>query len=188
VTENRDKKTNGSSGGAFLSHEETLRSLVGLVDELEARYAELLDAVEAHESAMRSADVDAMASCVARGNEAVQAIAKLDARRAEIVALHRRSGGGEKGAGEGATVTSIAHTIGGEGGGRLAKRAAELRSLIAKVRTRTEALQQAAEMLSAHTGGILRQVVQMLNHAQVYSRGGSVGAGPKVTSALDVTS
>lgn len=178
---NGEKRTSG----VVMTPEQTVRALDVLVGELEARYTEMLSAVEAHEAAMRMADINAMASCVAKENEAVQAIAKLDAKRAEIFALHEKAGGVKR---EGATITSIARSIGGEAGGRLAKRASELRDLVKSVRTKATALEQAASMLSAHTDGIMRQVMQMLNHAQVYSRGGSVGAGPKVTSSLDVTS
>lgn len=173
---------------AMLSPEETVRRLDSLLVELDGRYRELDRAVAAHEEAIRRADIDAMAASVAQENEAIQAIAQLDAKRAEVVALYHRSLGSVPEDDSPGTVTAIARRIGGESGGRLAERAGALRELISSVRNRADALREAADMLSAHTAGIMRQVVQMLNHAQVYSRGGSVGAGPTVTSALDITS
>lgn len=171
----------------LVTPEQTVRELSSLVDEFELRYRELLDSIEAHDLAMRTADAKAMAECVRRENEAIQAIAQLDKKRAEIVALHRRARG-ESVDGSASTVTAVARSIGGAAGGKLAERAEGLRALVENVRARAAVVREAAQMLSTHTDGIMRQAVQMLNQAQVYSRGGSVKAGPAVASALDITS
>ncbi|MEQ9616438.1 MAG: flagellar export chaperone FlgN [Phycisphaerales bacterium] len=175
---------------AVLSPEQTLRELDRLVTNLESQYRAMLEAVEAHERAMRVADSATMATCVARENDAVQAIAELDKRRAHIVSLYKKSNGvtAPRDGAEPLTITAIARRIGGESGGRLAARAEALRELIAAVRRKTDALHMAAKLLGAHMDGLMRQVMQMLNHAQVYSRGGSVSSGPAVTTALDITS
>jgi len=188
------RKTNDTTRSETLrtgmSAEETLRALDRLVDSLGVQYEEMLDAMREHERAMREADIPAMASCVARENKAVQAIAELDKQRAEIVGIYERRVSEQVADGkrEPATITSIALALGGEAGRKLAERAGELRSLVIAVRERTAMMHAAAEMLTAHTAGLMRQAVQVLNHAKVYSRGGAVSAGPTVMSALDLTS
>jgi len=175
---------------AVLSPEQTIRELDRLIESLSTQYGLMLGSLEEHEFAMRNADAVAMATCIAKENEAVQAIAELDKRRAHIVSLYKKSNGLNTNASgeEVLTITMIARRIGGEAGGALARRASELKELVQIVRARSAALHSAAEMLGSHTAGIMRQVVQLLNHAQVYSRGGAVTTGPAVTTALDITS
>jgi len=175
---------------AVLSPQQTVRELDRLVENLSEQYTLMLSSLEDHDAAIRHADTVAMASCVAKENEAVQAIAELDRRRAHIVSLYKKSNGldANNSGDEPLSITMIARRIGGDSGGALARRAAELKQLIQIVRARSAALHSAAELLGDHTAGIMRQVVQMLNHAQVYSRGGSVTSGPAVTTALDITS
>jgi hypothetical protein len=71
---------------------------------------------------------------------------------------------------------------------RLGMAATALRELLHKLHKEHMALRSAAETLSAHMEGLMRQVCQKLSHAGTYARAGHSAAGVQVVSSMDVRS
>lgn len=75
---------------------------------------------------------------------------------------------------------------------RLAGVAAALRDVLNRLHREHLAIRAAAEALSSHMEGLMRQVYQRLSHAGTYGRGGApagaVGGGVQVVSSVDVRS
>jgi hypothetical protein len=62
-----------------------------------------------------------------------------------------------------------------------------LRSLIERVQREHRAIRSASETLGEHMRGLIQQVRGRLSCAGTYGRGGSVEAGGRVYSSVDVT-
>lgn len=136
--------------------------------------------------AVRGADARGLGDCVRAENEIVQQVAEIEKRRIAVVGrLAAELGSPRKSQ---TTVSWIAERAAGPGADRLRDLAAALRDVIGRVRRHNEVAAQAARALATHMDGLIRRVAQHLNHAQVYSRVGSVDAGPRVTSSLDISS
>ena len=75
---------------------------------------------------------------------------------------------------------------------RLTSVAAALREILHRLHGEHMAVRSAAETLSSHMEGLVRQVCQRMSHAGTYGRGGLAGAdgrgGVQVVSSVDVRS
>lgn len=152
--------------------------------EMAAQIQRLSSLASDRREAMRRADTDRLARCIADENDAVQRVAELEKRRlAAVGPLAERLGSPER------TQTSaswIADRVGGRIGQRLRERAAELRQGIETLQRLNDAAQHAAVRLAAHMEGLWRQASQSLNESRTYSRRGAVLPGATVVSGLDV--
>lgn len=154
--------------------------------DLQAQFQRLTTLAAERLEAMRNADTRRLARCIADENEAVQAVAEIEKRRITAVGrLAERFGSADK---SHTRVSWLAERVGGPVGDRLAARASELKSRIESLTKANEVARLTASTLSSHMEGLWRQAVQVLNHAQTYGRMGVMGAGPAVTSAVDVRS
>lgn len=170
-----------TDAGEALAHE-----LERVMDELVGCYRRLVLLARQRHGAIRGADRAGLAACVRAENEVVQAVASAERRRVAVVGeLAGRLGSRE---GSQTRVTWVASALGGERGERIGAVAEELRGLIGELLEENRASRIAAESLARHMDGLVRQVAAALNHARTYGRGGSVEAGPRVVSALDVRS
>jgi hypothetical protein len=166
--------------------DELALELEGLLRELVVRYEQMLTLSQMRHDAIRAADAERLGACVQQENGFIQEIADIEKRRIGVVgAFAERLGAEPK---EVTTMTWIAERLADPMRGRLLRLAQSLRGLLGKVRAENEVGAAAATALSQHMTGLLRQVAQCLNHAKTYGRGGQVGAGPSIVSAVDLTS
>ena len=148
-----------------------LRGLVGEHEQL------LLFAAE-HRRAIATADVSALHSCIGRQNTVVQRIADLERRRQAATASHSPS----------QTISNLAASAPEPARTRLLTLSATLRDLINRLHKEHRVMRDAAESLSSHMEGLMRQVCRKLSHAGTYARSGAVDARVQVVSALDLKS
>jgi hypothetical protein len=138
-----------------------------------------------HES-IRGADAEGLGACVRQENELIQRVAEIEKRRIQLVGRCTEVLG-EPERGE-ATMGWIAERAPEPLRGRLLSLAGSLRELLRAVSRQNRVSRETAEALASHMRGLIAKVAQHLNHAQVYGRAGVVEAGPRVVSALDITS
>lgn len=166
-------------------NEANLRELGAVIDGLITTYEGLLDSANTRREAMHSADTGALSRCMERDAGLVQEIAQLETRRERVVAQLANDLGSDKGAHT--TLTWIARRAPEPWRESLVERADKLRVLIHESRKAGEQTRLAAEILSTHMQGLMKQVHAKLNHAKTYGRLGSVETGRSVVSALDLT-
>lgn len=162
------------------------RALERLLADLEEQYCCLKSLSQARLAAMRRADRAALSACIQEENLAVQAIVEIEKRRVRIVGELAAGLGSTDGVGT--TLTWIALRMKGAAGDRLAAKAQKLREEIGQVRRLNEIGAVVAERLARHMEGLWAQVAATLNHSKTYGRMGAVQPGPRVVSALDLTS
>lgn len=180
--------TAAPTAGAFEQLEATLRSLV-------TEHERLLVLTVEHRGAIAAADARALSVCIARQNEVVQRIAALERQRQGIVGAIMRmpaAQGPARLAQAQPTMSTVAAHAPEPVRSRLAAVTTALRELLHKLHTEHLAVRSAAETLSAHMEGLMRQVCQRMSHAGTYGRGGLAGAGGQssvqVVSSVDVRS
>lgn len=148
-----------------------------------------------HRRCLAQAELTALNSCIGRQAEAVQRIAALERERQAIVArflpppttastLARP--GTPAAAPPTATVSTLAAAAPEPVRSRLLSIAQSLRELLNRLHREHVALRAAAETLSGHMEGLMRQVCRTLSHAGTYGRCGSFESRVQVVSAIDV--
>lgn len=158
--------------------------LEAVLAELDAQVQRLQDLAAQRREAMRRADAPALAALIATENAVVQQVAELEKRRLTCVTrLAERLSIPEKGQ---ARASAVAQRLGGATGERIDKRSRVLRERLDALALINASLHAAAQHLSAHMEGLLRQAALVLNHAKTYARTGAVNPGPAVVSALDI--
>jgi hypothetical protein len=162
------------------------RGLERILGDLGEQYARLHSLAQARLSAMRRADPAALGACISQENLAVQEIVEIEKRRVRIVGDLASMLGSTKGVGTG--LLWIAERIDGAIGERLTTKAQQLREAMEAVRRLNEVGAVVAERLARHMEGLWAQVAATLNHSKTYGRMGAVQPGPRVVSALDLTS
>ena len=162
------------------------RGLERIVGDLGEQYARLKSLAQARLGAMRRADPAALGACISQENMAVQEIVEIEKRRVRIVGELATMLGSREGVGTG--VQWIAERIDGAVGERLTTKAQKLRDEMEQVRRLNEVGSVVAERLARHMEGLWAQVAATLNHSKTYGRMGAVQPGPRVVSALDLTS
>jgi ribosomal protein L18 len=160
--------------------------LEAVLAELDAQVQRLHDIAGQRREAMRHADASKLAALITTENVIVQQVADLEKRRLTAVSrLAERLSLPEKGQ---ARATTVAQRLGGAAGERIDKRSRVLRERLDALAALNASLQSAAQHLSSHMEGLLRQAALVLNHAKTYARTGAVTPGPAVVSALDIRS
>ncbi len=183
------KQRAGAAGAAVVvvgNAEEVTRDLDRVLADLALQYQRLGALVSVKMGAMRKADTKALGACITQENGVVQEIAEIEKRRIRIVGELAKSLGSKEGVGT--RISWIAEFLGRAGRERLAVRAQALRELMEGVRKENEVAAIVAERLARHMEGLWAQVVATLNHSRTYGRKGAVQPGPRVVSALDLTS
>lgn len=162
------------------------RGLERIVGDLGEQYSRLMSLAQARLGAMRRADPAALGACITQENLAVQEIVEIEKRRVRVVGELAGALGSREGVGTG--LLWIAERIDGAVGERLMAKAQNLRELLEQVRRANEVGAVVAERLARHMEGLWAQVAATLNHSKTYGRMGAVQPGPRVVSALDMTS
>lgn len=162
------------------------RGLERIVSDLGEQYSRLKSLAQARLGAMRRADPAALSACVSQENLAVQEIVEIEKRRVRVVGELAGALGSREGVGTG--LLWIAERIDGAVGERLTTKAQNLRDQMEEVRRINEVGAVVAERLARHMEGLWAQVAATLNHSKTYGRMGAVQPGPRVVSALDMTS
>ncbi len=165
--------------------DEMAQRLERLVRELVSCYEGLVSLAESRLEAIRSSNAQNLAACIRQENQLVQAIAGLERERSEVVTALAHRMGSEK---ESATkITWIARRLKGPEGERITTLCDTLKRLAQQLGSLNEVARIAAEHLANHMTGLLQAVSRHLNHAKTYSRSGSVEAGARVVSSLDIS-
>lgn len=168
------------------SADPAVADLESMMLEFVSCYERLLDLVRRRHDAMRRARTDELAACIHEESVVIQRIAELEKARLRVVGvLAERFGSPQN---MYTRLSWIADRLGEPTRGKLTGVAQRLRELIETVRRENETVGLAARALALHMEGLMRQLAGRLNHAQVYSRAGAVEAGPRVVSAIDLTS
>lgn len=166
------------------------RALRDLVSEHEA----LLALAKTHREAIARADVSAMHRCLEEQEKRLHSIRLHESRRqAAIRALQGPAAQTSAGpAGRGAADEPAARLS------TLAQRAAEpvrsrliglgerLREVLNALQAEHQAVRNAAETLSSHMEGLMRQVCRHLSHAGTYGRTAAIDTSTPVVTVLDL--
>ena len=161
---------------AFEQLDAVLRLLVG-------EHEKLLELAGEYRRAIAQADGPGLARCMGAQQQVVQRITGLERQRQTVVA------GLVRGAGNGQTRLSEVTAGAPEPmRRRLEGVAGGLRDLLGKLHQEHQALKLAAETLSMHMEGLLRQVCRGMSHTGTYARCGSIDSMVQVVSAVDVRS
>ncbi|HMN40137.1 MAG TPA: flagellar export chaperone FlgN [Phycisphaerales bacterium] len=159
--------------GAFEQLEATLRLMV-------SEHERLLVLTGEHKAAIGAADMRRLGVCIGKQNEVVQRIAALERQRQGIVgAIVRMPAvqGPARLSQEQPTFSGVAAQAPEPVRSRLTSVAAALREILHRLHGEHMAVRSAAETLSSHMEGLVRQVCQRMSHAGTYGRGGLAGGG-----------
>lgn len=164
--------------------------------ELLAAHEELLTLAAAHRSAISRADVRALADVLAAQGAVTERIVELERQRqAAVAGMIRHAGltgptsGFTQGPGAARTTLSqLVRAISDPARSRLLAVADRLREVLNRLHAEHMALREAAESLSDHMEGLMRQVCRKLSHAGTYARSGVIDTSAPVVTALDIRS
>ncbi len=160
--------------------------LESLVARFIAVYEQMLGLVRRRHAAMRGARTNEIAECIARESDAIQQIAELEKQRLRLVgSLAQDLGSPSK---QYTRLSWLAERAPESCRARMTEQAQRLRGLIEEVHRENQLVGTAARALALHMEGLMQQLAARLNHAQTYTRRGSVTPGNTVVSALDLTS
>ena len=163
--------------------------LDGALRDLIAAHEELLRLAGAQRSAISRADPRALSDVLNAQSAVAQRVVELEQQRQGAVVLLTKAAPQPIGAtGAKATMSQLARAIADPARSRLLALADRLRELLNRLHTEHMALKAAAESLSSHMEGLMRQVCRKLSHAGTYARSGAIDAGGAVMTALDVRS
>ncbi len=168
----------GSTVADFDKLDGVLRSLLG-------EHERLLALAKEHQRAIAQADAAGLSSILAEQAEILHRVTGLEQLRRALVS---RLAGAMPKQGQPQTVTALAAHAPAPLRDRLTSVAAALRELLNTLHREHQAVRQAAETLSSHMEGLMRQVCRRLSHAGTYARGGGFDASVQVVSSLDVRS
>lgn len=174
------------SPGALEQLEAVLRMLV-------VEHERMLALTTAHRKAISEADLPALRQCMAGQSEITAGITALEKQRQAIVATltGQRVGVPAPMPTPGAprlTVSMLAKAAPEPVRARLLAVSDALRDLLNRLHREHLALRSAAETLSSHMEGVMRQVCRTISHAGTYARSGAIDSSLPVAAALDVRS
>lgn len=164
--------------------EELDLSLRGLI----TAHEELLRLAAAHRSAISRADVRALTDIMNAQAAVVQRVSELEQQRQAAVAVLAKATAAGSGGTPKPTVSQLVRTLSDPMRSRLVALADRLREILNRLHAEQMALREAAETLSGHMEGLMRQVCRKLSHAGTYARSGVVDTSAPVVTALDVRS
>lgn len=153
-------------------------SIERIVFELIDRHERLLDALGAQRVAMAAADPERLREAGQRCADLLEGIGVLEDERRALL--------GEGPSGPRTTITAIAPSLDEDRRERVLDLGSRLRGLIERCKREQSSLRAAADSLSGHMEGLIRQVVSRLSHTGAYDQSGRVEQGAQVMSALDV--
>lgn len=164
--------------------------LDGVLRELLAEHERLLMLTREHQRAIATADIGGLTHCLTAQGEVIQRVATLERLRQVLVARITAASSAAQplGSGRAPTITMLAQRAPAPIRDRLTAVALALRELLNTLHREHLAMRQAAETLSSHMEGLMRQVCRRLSHAGTYARGGGFDASVQVVSTLDVRS
>jgi hypothetical protein len=164
------------------SPEGTFEQLDIVLRQLVTEHEKLLGLAAEHRRAIAQADAAALGVCLGHQQAIVQKITGLERQRQTIV--HALIRGGNKNVRMSEVTAHAPEPM----RSRLAGVAAALREILNKLHQEHLALHRAAETLSMHMEGLLRQVCRGLSHTGTYARGGAIDSSVQVVSSMDVRS
>lgn len=174
----------------------TLDALDGVMQQLLAEHEGLLALAVEHRRAISQADLPAMDACMSRQQALFARITELEIRRQGLVQTLRTQAGESAKALAGAagsttarvTITVIAQRAAEPIRSRLTEAGKKLREVLNRLHGEHAAIREAAETLSSHMEGVMRQVCRQLSHAGTYGPRAAIDTRTQVVSALDVRS
>ncbi|MFN7020502.1 MAG: flagellar export chaperone FlgN [Phycisphaerales bacterium] len=172
----RTKAANPSLEAAATALDEVLLALI-------AEHENLLKIATRHRAAIASADPRTMAECLNAQAAAAERIAGLERRRQAAVAAMGAPGPASR---DRVTIAQLAAGLPEAVRARLLAAAERLREVLTRLHREHAAIRSAAESLSSHMEGLMRQICRRLSHAGTYARSGSIDGHVAVTTALDV--
>ncbi len=158
--------------------ETTQASVERLVFELIDKHERLLDALGAQRVAMAAADPARLGEAGQRCADLLEGIGILEDERRALL--------GEGDSGPRTTISQLATSMDADRRERVLDLGARLRSLVERCRLEQSSLRAAAEALTGHMEGMIRQVISRLSHTGAYDQSGRVEQGAAVVSALDL--
>lgn len=158
--------------------ETTLRGLV-------SAHEELLSLAAAQRSAISRADPRALADITAAQAAVVHRVVELERQRQVLVAAIVKSTPVRDAR---PTITALARSLADPVRSRLIGLADRLRDVLNRLQAEHAAVRAAAESLSAHMEGLMRQICRKLSHAGIYARSGVIESSAPIVTALDVRS
>ena len=167
-------------------NEQMVADLEVVLDELHARFGDLVSLAERRLEAIRAASPADLSACISAENEVVQRVAAIEKRRiATVGKLAERLGSK---AGVNTSFTWIADRIDAGAGDRIRRLARRLRDRMEMLNRLNETAALATKTLVTHMQGLMAQVGARLSHARTYARNGAVLPGAAVVSSVDMTS
>ncbi len=149
-----------------------------LVFELIDRHERLLDALGAQRVAIAAADPARVGEAGQRCADLLEGIGILEDERRALL--------GEGDSGPRTTITQLAPSLDAERRERVLDLGDRLRGLVERCRREQSSLRAAADALTGHMEGLIRQVISRLSHTGAYDQSGRVEQGAAVVSALDL--
>lgn len=151
---------------------------------LAAAHEELLTLARAHRAALATANLPALSDCLNAQEAVMRRVGELERDRQRAVAsmmAGARLPGGEK-----PTIMMLCKSLAAPWRERLLAAADRLREVLNRLHQEHTALRAAAQELSSHMEGLMRQVCRKLSHAGTYGRGGHIDSSVTVVTSLDI--
>lgn len=167
------------AGPSLLSPYEQLDAVLR---QLVIEHEKLLAQASEHRRAIAQADAAALGASMAAQQILVQRIAALERQRQTIVSGIARADA------QSVRFTDVTARAPEPIRSRLAGVAKSLREVLNALHQEHIALRVAAETLSMHMEGLLRQVCRGLSHTGTYARRGAMDSSVQVVSSMDVRS
>lgn len=152
--------------------------------QLAAAHEELLTLARVHRSALATANLPALSDCLNAQAAVMQRVGELERDRQRAVAsmiAGVKLPGGEK-----PTIVMLCKGLAAPWRERLLAAADRLREVLNRLHQEHTALRAAAQELSSHMEGLMRQVCRKLSHAGTYGRGGHIDSSVTVVTSLDI--
>ncbi|MBX3385928.1 MAG: flagellar protein FlgN [Phycisphaeraceae bacterium] len=166
---------------ALKERPDPITELDSALRDLVADHEALLNLARAHREAIAKADVSAMHRCLEEQQERLQRIRGHEfRRRAAVVALQ---GAVTPDSGR---LSALAQRATEPVRSRLVALGDRLRELLNALQIEHEAVRQAAETLSSHMEGLMRQVCRHLSHAGTYGPTAAIDTRTPVVTVLDL--
>lgn len=146
----------------------------------------LLECIHRKREAVRTADLDSIASICQREHTIVQRLAEMEKARLELIGKLTEALDSQAKAP--LTVSRIAEAIDDPVRSRLCALAEKLRCTVLEARQASSVVRAATEALARHMTGIMQTVQSVLSQARVYSHSGRIAAGAQYQFCVDVTS
>ena len=164
--------------------------LDSVLRELLKEHQHLLELTTEHRRAISQADAAALNTCIRLQGETVVRVAALEKKRqlavSKIAAAKPELNRNNPKTINNHSISTLLTVAPESVRARLSSVSKALRELLNALHREHLALREAAETLSSHMEGLMRQVCQRLSHAGTYARSGSIDSSVQVVSSFDV--